>query len=98
MSDQSSSDVEDEQLIFVNENAIDGYTQATTGGENAQNAAQVNFVHLHFQKRNARQCLTSVRGLPEDLDMRKLTRHFKKAWCCNGTTTTHSEWGPIIQL
>merc|ERR1719237_1244154 len=60
--------------------------QATqTRGEPAH-----NFVHLHFQKRNARQCLTSVRGLPEDLDMKKLTRHFKKAWCCNGTTTKHS--------
>ena len=57
-----------------------------------------SFVHLHFQKRNARQCLTAVRGLPEDLDMLKLTRHFKKAWCCNGNTQTHSQWGSIIQL
>ena len=42
--------------------------------------------------------MTAVRGLPEDLDMRKLTRHFKKAWCCNGNTNKHSEWGDIIQL
>ena len=98
-SEQSESDAEDEQLIFGGENAIDGYNQPT--GEQTQQSSQAqghNFVHLHFQKRNARQCLTAVRGLPDDLDMRKLTRHFKKAWCCNGTTSKHSEWGDIIQL
>ena len=100
-SNQSDSENEDEQLVFNNENAIDGYQQTTTETSKQQAAAVAagsNFVHLHFQKRNTRQCLTSVRGLPEDLDMRKLTRHFKKAWCCNGSTRTHSEWGDIIQL
>lgn len=42
--------------------------------------------------------MTSVRGLPSDLDMKKLTRHFKKAFSCNGSTKSHSEWGDIIQL
>ena len=89
----------EEELIFTNTDPFGATTDAAQGqttqtrGEPAH-----NFVHLHFQKRNARQCLTSVRGLPEDLDMKKLTRHFKKAWCCNGTTTKHSEWGDIIQL
>ena len=53
---------------------------------------------LHFQQRNARKCLTIVRGLPEDLDAKKIARAFKKAWCCNGTTLEHEEWGTIIQL
>ena len=89
----------EEELIFTNTDPFGGPTDANQGqAAQARVAAQHNFVHLHFQKRNARQCLTSVRGLPEDLDMKKLTRHFKKAWCCNGTTTKHSEWGDIIQL
>jgi translation initiation factor 1 len=27
-----------------------------------------------------------------------MIRTFKKAWCCNGTTHEHDEWGTIIQL
>jgi len=39
-----------------------------------------------------------VQGLPNDLDLKKIVRAFKKAWCCNGTTHEHAEWGNIIQL
>ena len=55
-------------------------------------------VDLHFQQRTTRKCLTLVQGLPEDLDLKKILRSFKKAWCCNGTTVEHDEWGTIIQL
>ena len=102
MSDSASNDSEpeDEQLILNNNDPFDAPTAPGGTAQTTQkaNIGQANFVHLHFQKRNARQCLTSVRGLPNDLDMKKLTRHFKKAWCCNGSTTKHSEWGDIIQL
>jgi translation initiation factor 1 len=53
---------------------------------------------LHFQQRTARKCLTLVQGMPDDLDLKKIIRHFKKNWCCNGTTVEHDEWGTIIQL
>ena len=92
------SEAEDDVLILNNNDPFDGPGGATNSNAQKSQVAGHNFVHLHFQKRNARQCLTSVRGLPDDLDMRKLTRHFKKAWCCNGTTTKHAEWGDIIQL
>ena len=39
-----------------------------------------------------------VQGLPEDLDLKKMARNFKKAWCCNGTTNEDPRWGTIIQL
>ena len=48
-----------------------------------------NVLDLHFQQRTTRKCLTLVQGLPEDLDMPKIVRQFKKAWCCNGTTHEH---------
>ena len=96
----SDSEPEDEQLIITTNDQIDYSAPAQEASQQKQGAQATtsNFVHLHFQKRNARQCLTAVRGLPDDLDMKKLTRHFKKAWCCNGNTNTHSEWGSIIQL
>ena len=89
---------DDEQLILPSNADFDANQAPGQTGQQKQGVDGHNFVHLHFQKRNARQCLTSVRGLPADLDMKKLTRHFKKAWCCNGNTTKHSEWGDIIQL
>jgi len=39
-----------------------------------------------------------VQGLPDDLDLKKILRAFKKAWCCNGTVVENEEWGTIIQL
>ena len=57
-----------------------------------------NFVDLRFQQRNTRKCLTLVQGLPDDLDCAKISKAFKKAWCCNGTVVEHDEWGQIIQL
>ena len=36
--------------------------------------------------------------MPDDLDLKKLTKHFKKAWCCNGSTKNNPEYGDIIQL
>lgn len=39
-----------------------------------------------------------VQGLPDDLDLKKIVRAFKKAWCCNGTVVENEEWGTIIQL
>ena len=96
----SDSEPDDEQLIITTGDQVDYSAPAQDTKQNNKGGAatSTNFVHLHFQKRNARQCLTAVRGLPEDLDMKKLTRHFKKAWCCNGNTNVHSEWGNIIQL
>ena len=57
-----------------------------------------NIVHLHFQQRTTRKCWTIVQGLPEDLDFKKIVRHFKKAFVCNGSIAESEEQGTIIQL
>ena len=57
-----------------------------------------NFVHLRFQQRTTRKCLTLVQGLSDDLDLKKILQYFKKIWCCNGTVVDHDEWGAILQL
>lgn len=66
------------------------------GGDEQKKKKSHNFVHLHFQQRTTRKCLTLVQGLPDDLDLKKILRAFKKAWCCNGTCVEHDEWGTII--
>ena len=57
-----------------------------------------NFIHLHYQQRTTRKCITIIQGLPDDLDDKKLLRAFKKMFHCNGTVVEDEEKGMIIQL
>ncbi len=61
--------------------------------DDKQKKRKHNLVHLKFQQRTTRKCLTLVQGLPDDLDLKKILRSFKKAWCCNGTTVEDEEHG-----
>lgn len=55
-------------------------------------------VHIRLQQRNGRKSLTTVQGLDEKLDLGKLTKAFKKEFCCNGCVVENKELGRIIQL
>jgi translation initiation factor 1 len=39
-------------------------------------------IHVRIQQRNGRKCITTVQGLDDDLDLRRIMRHMKKhcAW------------------
>ena len=43
-----------------------------------------------------KKMLTIVQNLPEDLDLKKILRSFKKSCCCNGVMHKHEEWGAIL--
>ena len=72
------------------------------GGEDESNFEQKerehNVIHLHYQQRTGRKCLTIIQGLQDDLDDKKLLRAFKKMFHCNGTCVEDEEKGIIIQL
>ncbi len=55
-------------------------------------------IHIRIQQRNGRKTLTTVQGLSEDIDKKKLVRAFKKDFACNGTVVDHAEYGEVIQL
>jgi translation initiation factor 1 len=55
-------------------------------------------VHVRVQQRNGRKCITTIQGLAEDLDMKKILRALKKSFQCNGSVTNDEELGEIIQL
>jgi translation initiation factor 1 len=55
-------------------------------------------VHIRLQQRNGRKSLTTIQGLDEKLDLNKLTKAFKKEFCCNGCVVENKELGRIIQL
>lgn len=58
-----------------------------------------NYVHIRMQQRNKRKCLTIIEGIPEDIDLKKILRYFKKTYSCNGTIVNNEENNEkIIQL
>lgn len=46
----------------------------------------------------SRKTLTTVQGIADDYDKKKLVKAFKKKFACNGTVIEHPEYGEVIQL
>jgi translation initiation factor 1 len=42
--------------------------------------------------------LTTVQGIAEQFDKKKLVKAFKKEFACNGTVVEHPEHGEVVQL
>ena len=42
-------------------------------------------VHIRSQQRNARKSLTTVEGIDEKYDLKRLLKAFRKEFSCNGT-------------
>eukprot|EP00761_Pharyngomonas_kirbyi_P011279 gb/GECH01011304.1/.p1 GENE.gb/GECH01011304.1/~~gb/GECH01011304.1/.p1 ORF type:complete len:111 (+),score=15.44 gb/GECH01011304.1/:1-333(+) len=61
-------------------------------------AQPANHVHIRAQQRNGRKSVTTIQGLPSELNFKKLLKAFKKQFCCNGTIVDDEELGKIIQL
>ena len=57
-----------------------------------------NKIHIRIQQRNGKKSITTVQGLPLDLDFKKLTRTWKKSMKCNGTVLEDETLGKIVQL
>jgi translation initiation factor 1 len=57
-----------------------------------------NTVTISVQKRNGRQCITSIAGMAEDLDLKKILSHFKKTYNCNGSIIKDEQFGEVITL
>jgi translation initiation factor 1 len=55
-------------------------------------------VHIRLQQRNGRKCLTTIQGLPDDLDLKKILKYMRKKFKTNGTILKDEEHGEIVQL
>ena len=55
-------------------------------------------MHLRVQYRNGRKCITTIQGLSEDLDTKKIVKAFKKMFNCNGAINRDEELGEVLQL
>lgn len=52
-------------------------------------------INIRVQQRNGKKSITSIEGLPFDLDLKKLLRHLRKHLATNGTVIIYER---IIQL
>ncbi|KAL3911964.1 MAG: hypothetical protein SGARI_001389 [Bacillariaceae sp.] len=55
-------------------------------------------VHVRVQQRNGRKCVTTVAGLADDLDAKRICKAFKKNFSCNGAVQKDEDVGDVIQL
>ena len=57
-----------------------------------------NKYHVRVQQRNGRKCITTLDGLEEDLDLKRICRAMRNAFSCNGNVTSKDDGGDVIQL
>lgn len=55
-------------------------------------------VHVRMQQRNGRKCLTTIEGLANDLDLKKILRYLKKTFSTNGTILKDPTMGKVLLL
>lgn len=83
-----SSEV-DKSLIFSTDPFAD------TGDDETE---LTNYIHIRIQQRNGRKTLTTVQGLPDEYDSKKILKVIKKEFACNGNIVKDDELGEVIQL
>ncbi|EGF82922.1 hypothetical protein BATDEDRAFT_84447 [Batrachochytrium dendrobatidis JAM81] len=69
---------------------------ADTGEDSV--VAVEGYIHIRIQQRNGRKTLTTVQGIPADLDQKRILKAFKKEFACNGTLVEDDDLGQVIQL
>jgi translation initiation factor SUI1 len=57
-----------------------------------------NKIHIRIQQRNGRKTLTTVSGIPNKFDLKKILKVIKKEFACNGTVVNDEKVGDVIQL
>uniref|UniRef100_A0A287DA41 Eukaryotic translation initiation factor 1 n=1 Tax=Ictidomys tridecemlineatus TaxID=43179 RepID=A0A287DA41_ICTTR len=61
-------------------------------GDDLLPAGTEDYIHIRIQQRNGRKTLTTVQGIADDYDKKKLVKAFKKKFACNGTVIEHPEY------
>jgi translation initiation factor 1 len=57
-----------------------------------------NKYHIRVQQRNGRKCITTLDGLEDDLDLKRICKAMRSAFSCNGTVTQKDDGSEVIQL
>lgn len=56
-------------------------------------------IHIRIQQRNGKKCITTIEGLEDDLDLKRICRSMRKTFNCNGNVTASKDSEEeVIQL
>nr|XP_044995944.1 eukaryotic translation initiation factor 1-like [Jaculus jaculus] len=83
--------------VIQNLHSFDAFADASKS-DDLLPAYTEDYIHIRIQQRNSRKTLTTVQGIADDYDTKKLVKEFKKKCACNGTVIKHPEYGEMIQL
>jgi translation initiation factor 1 len=64
--------------------------------DDAENFFTNSKVTVCVQKRNGRKCITTITGMEDDLDLKKIVSYFKKTYSCNGSILKDEKYGEVI--
>ncbi len=78
-------------MLILNVPRTDPFDVQEDGKDNTK-------VHIRVQQRNGRKCITTVAGLAEDLDVKKITRALTKAFKTSGTVKKDLDDNNIVQV
>jgi len=76
--------------------AVGGGTDPFADAE--ADSQQKDLIHIRVQQRNGRKCITTVQGLDQQLDLKKISKTIKKAHCCNGSIVEDEDMGQVLQF
>lgn len=84
-------------LSYTPLSPLDPFADATKGDDRLP-AGTEDYIHIRIQQRNGRKTLTTVQGIADDYDKKKLVKAFKKvrplggAWCLNALCSRSFGW------
>ena len=55
-------------------------------------------IHIRIYQRNGRKSITTIEGINDDLDFKKIIKYMKRNFKCNGKVIIDNTLGNIIQL
>jgi translation initiation factor 1 len=70
----------------------------TTLDRQLEQSLRKSKVHIRVQQRNGKKCITTIQGLDEDLDQKRICKHMRRNFNCNGNVVNDEENGDVIQL
>ncbi|CAF0785064.1 unnamed protein product [Adineta steineri] len=85
-------------IVFRSADPFADVTGLSTSDTGASAQRSSNIIHIRIQQRNGKKTLTTVQGIGDEFDKKRLLREFKKQFACNGTVVEHQEYGEVIQL
>ncbi|XP_038171955.1 eukaryotic translation initiation factor 1-like [Arvicola amphibius] len=80
-----------------NPHSFDPFADASKG-DNLLPAGTEGYIYIRIRQRNGRTTLTTVQGIADEYDKKKLVKVFKKKFACNCSAIEHPEYREVIQL